>query len=71
MIGTLYSQFAERKTTLSGEAVIDAGDICKYTEQNQPGKVFIMSGELQNVIMDTSEVEITEFNGDEYEAQDE
>ena len=71
LIGTLYSQFAERKTTLSGEAVIDAGDICKYTEQNQPGKVFIMSGELQNVIMDTSEVEITEFNGDEYEAQDE
>ena len=71
LIGTLYSQFAERKTTLSGEAVIDAGDICKYAEQNQPGKVFIMSGELQNVIMDTSEVEITEFNGDEYEAQDE
>lgn len=68
LIGTLYSQYAERKTTLSGQAVIDTGDICAYTEQNQSGKVFLMSGEQQDVIADTSEIEITEFKADEYEA---
>ena len=68
MSGTLYSQYAERKTTLSGQAVIDTGDICAYTEQNQSGKVFLMSGEQQDVIADTSEIEITEFKADEYEA---
>jgi hypothetical protein len=68
LIGTLYSQFAERKTTLSGEAVIDTGDLCKYTEQNQNGKVFLMSGETQDVITDTSDVQLTEFKADEYDA---
>lgn len=68
LIGTLYSQFAERKTTLSGEAVIDTGDICAYTEQNQNGKVFLMSGEIQDVIADTSDVQLTEFKADEYDA---
>lgn len=68
LIGTLYSQYAERKTTLQGEAEIDAGDICAYTEQNQAGKVFLMSGEQQDVITDTSDIEVTEFVADEYEA---
>lgn len=70
-IGTLYSQFAERKTTLSGEAVIDTGGLCIYTERNQPGKVFMMSGEVQDVITDTTDGEYTEFNADEYEAIEE
>ena len=71
LIGTLYSQFADRKTTLEGEAVIDTGDLCKYTEQNQNGKVFLMSGEQQDVIMDTSDVQLTEFKADEYDAIEE
>ena len=68
LIGTIYSQFAERKTTLTGEAVLDPGDLCVYTERNQAGKVFMMSSEQQNVIMDTADVLYTEFNADEYEA---
>ena len=71
LIGTLYSQYAERKTRLSGEAVIDAGGLCAYTEQNQSGKVFLMTGEQQDVIADTSEIEITEFKADEYDAIEE
>ena len=71
LIGTLYSQYAERKTRLSGEAVIDTGGLCAYTEQNQAGKVFLMTGEQQDVIADTSDVEITEFKPDEYEAIEE
>ena len=70
-IGTLYSQYAARKTRLEGEAVIDTGDLCTYTEQNQAGKKFMMSGEKQDVITDTSEAVYTEFNADEYEAIEE
>lgn len=68
LIGTLYSQFAARKTTLSGEAKIDTGGLCIYTERNQAGKVFMMSGETQDVITDTTDAQYTEFNADEYEA---
>lgn len=71
LIGTLYSQFAARKTTLSGEAVLDPGDLCVYTERNQAGKVFMMSSEQQNVIMDTADALYTEFNADEYDAIEE
>lgn len=71
LIGTLYSQFAARKTTLSGEAKIDAGGLCIYTERNQAGKVFMMSGETQDVITDTTDAQYTEFNADEYEAIEE
>ena len=71
LIGTLYSQFAARKTTLSGEAKIDTGGLCKYTEQNQSGKVFMMSAEKQDVITDTTDAKYTEFNADEYEAIEE
>ena len=71
LIGTLYSQYAARKTKLSGEAVIDTGGLCVFTERNQQGKLFLMTGEQQDVIADTSEIEITEFSPDEYDAIEE
>lgn len=71
LIGTLYSQYATRHTTLEGEAVIDPGGLCKYTEQNQPGKVFMMSEEQQDVITDTTQAIYTELSADEYNAIEE
>lgn len=71
LIGTLYSQYATRHTTLEGEAVIDSGGLCKYTEQNQPGKVFMMSEEQQDVITDTTQAVYTELSPDEYDAIEE
>lgn len=68
LIGTLYSQYADRHTVLEGEAVIDTGALCKYTEQNQAGKVFIMSEERQDVITDTTQAVYTELSPDEYDA---
>lgn len=68
LIGTLYSQYADRHTTLEGEAVIDTGALCKYTEQNQAGKVFMMSEERQDVITDTTQAVYTELSPDEYDA---
>jgi hypothetical protein len=71
LIGTLYSQYADRKTVLTGEAVLDTGGLCPFTEANQSGKVFMMSGEVQDIIADTSEVTITEITADEYVAIEE
>jgi hypothetical protein len=71
LIGTLYSQYASRKTTLTGEAVLDPGSLCCYTEQNQGEKLFMLSGEVQDTIADTTEATFVEFSPDEYEAIEE
>lgn len=66
LIGTLYSQYADRKTTLSGEAVIDGG-LHYYTEANQNGKRFMLMADTQDVITDCTEAEYCEFRPDEYD----
>ena len=67
LIGTIYSQYATRHTTLSGEAdIIICDGIPAVTEQNQPGKAFIITGETQDCIADTSDTTIIELNPDEY-----
>ncbi len=70
LIGTLYSQYASRKTTLSGEAVTDGG-LHSYTERNQGGKRFMLKGETQDVITDCTEAEYCEFRPDEYDSIEE
>ena len=67
MIGSLYSQFAERKTRIEGETQLDATGLNVYTEANQTGKTFIMLGETQNLITDTSNPVFVELVPDEYE----
>lgn len=68
LIGTLYSQFADRRTTLQGECTIEPGGITAYSEVNQGSKKFIIAGETQDLISDTSDVAFIEFRPDEYEA---
>lgn len=65
-IGSIYSQYASRKTTLSGAAVIDGGMHC-YTEQNQGDKKFMLMSDTQDVIMDCTEAEYCEIRPDEYD----
>lgn len=69
LIGTLYSQYATRKTRLEGETVLDHTGLNIYTEQNQPDKLFFMLGETQNLIQDTSDPVFVELVGDEYTKQ--
>lgn len=69
LIGTLYSQFADRKTKLTGEAVINGG-LFYYTEANQEGKRFMLMGETQDVIADCTDAEYCEFRPDEYDPKD-
>ena len=66
LIGTMYSQFAERKTQLVGTTGILADDLSVYTEKCQTGKSLICLSDTQNVISDESELEIVEFRPDEY-----
>ena len=67
LIGTLYSQYAERRTQLSGEIELHPDGLVSYTEQNQEGKKFIMTAETQDVIMDTTEATLIELRPDEYD----
>ena len=70
LIGTLCSQYASRKTTLSGEAVIDGG-LHYYTEQNQAGKLFMLMSDVQDVITDCTDAEYCELRPDEYDSLEE
>lgn len=67
LIGTLFSQFGERRTKLSGEMQIVAGAWTTHTEQNQDGKKFMITADTQDVIADVSDATITELRPDEYE----
>lgn len=67
LIGTLYSQFGDRRTKLEGECRISSGGLKAYTERMQDGKVFVLTGETQYVITDTAEATITELRPDEYD----
>lgn len=71
LIGTLYSQFASRKTRLEGEAVIAAQGMTAYSERCQDGKLFLLTGDTQNLIQDTSQATLVELRPDEYKNKEE
>ena len=67
LIGTLYSQHAERHTRLSGTVVLDVGGLALYTEHAQDAsKKFLMAAETQNISEDCSEAVFVELSPDEY-----
>lgn len=70
LIGTLYSQFAERKTTLSGECRLAALGPTAFTEKAMPGAVMLATTESQDLMTDTEEATFVELNPDEYEPID-
>lgn len=69
LIGTLYSQFATRHTTLEGEATIDPGGLTTYTEQNQGAKRFMLLSERQDVRMGTADCLFCELSPDQYDRE--
>lgn len=66
LIGTLYSQFAGRMTTLTGESGIGITGLCKYTEANQEGKTFMLAADRQDVRTGCAERTYVELSPDEY-----
>ena len=69
LIGTLFSQYAERKIKLSGTANSGSGALAKYTDVAMPGKVFMMVAEELDAIEDESNVTVTEFSEDRYDEE--
>ena len=65
LIGTLYSQFSDRRVTLSGEARIEA-ELTPFVEANQDGKVLMLMSDVQDVITDCTDAEYCEIRPDEY-----
>ena len=71
LIGTLYSQYAQRRTTLSGEAQLMYDPIAVYTEANQDDKLFMATEDVQDVRMDCSDAVYVEIRPDEYKRNNE
>lgn len=71
LIGTMFSQYGRRHTTLSGEMCIASGELAVYTEANQGTKKFLLSADTQNLIKDTSEALLIELSPDEYKKNSE
>lgn len=71
LIGTLYSQYAQRHTTLSGNAWILPPNLTTYSDAALPGVRLLLTEELQDLRADTSEVVLTELSPDEYTRDDE
>lgn len=66
LIGTLFSQYGSRHTSLSGDTVINAHGLCNYTEDNQDGRKFLLTEDMQDTIMDVSSSTFVELSPDEY-----
>lgn len=69
LLGTLYSQYAERRTTLSGEMALLSEGPTAYTEAGQGAALLMVKSDVQDAIEDTSEAVLVEFRPDEYKNQ--
>ena len=67
LIGTLYSQYADRKAKLSGTLRLLADGVRTYTDAAMPGVRFCVLADRQDVIADEGEVELVELRPDEYD----
>lgn len=68
LINTLYSQYASRRTMLSGVMTLDTSGLGVFTETNQQDKKLMIKGEVQDLMSDTTEVTLVELRPDEYQA---
>lgn len=68
LIGTAYSQYATRHNTLSGTARI-LPDMKVVTDASSQGKYILLS-EVQDLMQDTSEILMSEFVADCYDAKE-
>ena len=67
LIGTLYSQFANRRTKLEGTTEQPADELCLWREAMQGSRRFLLSGAIEDVQNDTCESVLVELRPDEYD----
>ena len=61
---TLRAQYGGRMTKLSGEAALLADAPHLWTDVNRPGKKMLLLGEVQDLIGDVTDVELSDVNPD-------
>ena len=66
LIGTVYSQYATRRTTLSGTCELISG-MPTLTDAADPDGKYIMLGDVQHLIKEESEITIAQYGPDDYE----
>lgn len=66
LIGTVYSNYAERKNTLSG-TIKTIPDFCTMYDTSSVNSVYLLLTESQNVAEATSEIKMAEIVADNYE----
>ena len=66
LLGTIYSQYAERKLKISGTVALLESFVLSDTPRIDDTK-FLMVSDTQNLLDDTSNMTMTEFGPDEYE----
>lgn len=71
LIGTLYSQYATRHTTIEGETALSVGGVRRWHERLQGEANFITISEQADLQAGTSERKIIELSPDEYTKSDE
>ncbi len=64
LIGTVYSQYASRQSTLSGTVRL-LPDMSLYTDASTDGRYILLS-EVQDLMLDTSEIKMAELTEEEY-----
>lgn len=69
LIGTLYSQFAERKTRLEGTTELPSAGLCLYREAMQGDRRFLLTGAVEDVQNETCESVLVELRPDEYDKE--
>lgn len=66
LIGTLFSQYADRHYRLTGTMLHEGGGLGLLTDTNLPGKVLLPLSEVEDLIMDESETSAVELSADNY-----
>lgn len=71
LIGTLYSQFAQRRMKLSGTADLDTSGLCCLSDAAQPsGSKFYTTSEVQRIREAENGITAVELRPDEYDSND-
>ena len=65
LIGTLYSQYANRKTKLSGTAAMSGEGVCTYVDASHTG-TFMLTGAVEKLREDIVDGTFVEVSPDEY-----
>lgn len=70
LIGTLYSQYADRRSVLRGSVTLDPRGLALYKDDNQdPDTVFLIMGETMDIQSGCSEATFVESRPDEYDGE--